>query len=92
MKINKCKLINLTIGIAVDTHVHRICNRLEWVEKPTKTPENTRIAFESWFPFEYWDEINLLLVGFGQTICLPRNPKCEKCLNNQICPSSNKRN
>ena len=37
-------------GIGVDTHVHRISNRLGWVKKPTKTPEDTRKALESWLP------------------------------------------
>lgn len=37
-------------GIGVDTHVHRICNRLGWVKKATKTPEETRIAVEDWMP------------------------------------------
>ncbi|VDN20476.1 unnamed protein product, partial [Dibothriocephalus latus] len=37
-------------GIGVDTHVHRISNRLKWVPKPTKTPEQTRLALEAWLP------------------------------------------
>jgi len=73
-------------GIGVDTHVHRITNRLGWVKKPTKLPEDTRIAVESWLPREEWDEINLLLVGFGQQTCLPVGPLCESCLNCKICP------
>nr|CAD7594393.1 unnamed protein product [Timema genevievae] len=73
-------------GIGVDTHVHRISNRLGWVPKPTKTPERTRAALESWLPREEWQEINHLLVGFGQTICRPVNPLCGTCLNNTLCP------
>lgn len=73
-------------GIGVDTHVHRICNRLNWVKKPTKTPEETRREVEEWLPKEFWNEINHLLVGFGQEICLPRFPKCKDCLNKDICP------
>ncbi|CDW56849.1 HHH and HhH-GPD domain containing protein [Trichuris trichiura] len=73
-------------GIGVDTHVHRISNRLGWVPKETKTPEQTRKALESWLPRQYWRDINKLLVGFGQTICVPRNPKCHSCLNSDICP------
>ena len=76
-------------GIGVDTHVHRICNRLGWVKKgkgPTKTPEETRKALEDWLPTSKWSEINWLLVGFGQQICLPVNPKCKECLNVNICP------
>ncbi|CAL7940934.1 unnamed protein product [Xylocopa violacea] len=77
-------------GIGVDTHVHRICNRLEWVKKPTKTPEETRMTLEEWLPKDLWSNINYLLVGFGQEICLPRFPKCEECLNKDICNFSKK--
>ncbi|XP_045535724.1 endonuclease III-like protein 1, partial [Papilio machaon] len=77
-------------GIGVDTHVHRISNRIGWVKKPTVTPEDTRKALESWLPFELWSEVNHLMVGFGQTICLPLGPSCDKCLNKDICPSSGK--
>jgi len=79
-------------GIGVDTHVHRITNRLGWtgvkVGDTTKTPEDTRMALESWLPQEKWTEINWLLVGFGQQICTPLRPKCHLCLNKHICPSS----
>jgi endonuclease-3 len=78
------------MGIGVDTHVHRISNRLKWVQGiksgPTKTPEQTRIALEGWLPESKWIEINWLLVGFGQQICRPINPKCADCLNCDICP------
>ncbi|KAK5578069.1 hypothetical protein RB653_003021 [Dictyostelium firmibasis] len=60
-------------GIAVDVHMHRISNRLGWVK--TKTPEETMRDLESWLPKENWGEVNHLLVGFGQTICTPVNPK-----------------
>lgn len=73
-------------GIGVDTHVHRISNRLNWVKKPTKTPEDTRKELEDWLPKNLWNDINHLLVGFGQEICLPRFPKCTECLNKNICP------
>ncbi|KAJ7372711.1 Endonuclease III-like protein 1 [Desmophyllum pertusum] len=78
-------------GIGVDTHVHRISNRLGWVKKPTKVPEDTRLAVESWLPREEWDELNLLLVGFGQQTCLPVGPQCETCLNCKICPEGRRR-
>jgi len=77
---------NEVTGIAVDTHVHRICNRLKWVK--TKTPEQTRVELEKRLPREHWNDINHLLVGFGQSICLPVKPKCSECLNCNICPSS----
>ncbi|OAF72216.1 hypothetical protein A3Q56_00032 [Intoshia linei] len=71
-------------GIGVDTHVHRICNRLNWVS--TKTPQKTRIELEKVLPKVYWKEINKLLVGFGQTICKPIGPKCIQCENKNTCP------
>ena len=58
----------------------------------TATPEKTRVALESWLPTEYWGPINPLLVGFGQTICVPRVPKCGECTlaEEGICPFANK--
>nr|XP_015215439.1 PREDICTED: endonuclease III-like protein 1 [Lepisosteus oculatus] len=77
-------------GIGVDTHVHRIANRLGWVKKSTKTPEETRVALEDWLPRDLWSEINWLLVGFGQQVCLPINPLCSDCLNKDSCPYANR--
>lgn len=77
---------NNIVGIGVDVHVHRISNRLNWVD--TKTPEKTQDELESWLPRNYWQEVNLMLVGFGQTVCTPKNPKCGECLNNKLCPSA----
>ncbi|XP_074775912.1 endonuclease III-like protein 1 [Athene noctua] len=78
-------------GIAVDTHVHRITNRLKWVKKETRYPEETRAALEDWLPRDLWREINWLLVGFGQQTCLPVNPRCNECLNQDICPAAKRR-
>jgi endonuclease III len=64
-------------GIGVDVHVHRITNLWGW--HTTKTPEETRLALQSWLPREKWREINWLLVGFGQKICLPVGRKCGQC-------------
>lgn len=72
-------------GIGVDTHVHRICNRLGWNRTTTKNPEETRQQLEKWLPNDLWSELNLLMVGFGQQICLPVKPKCGQCLNRNIC-------
>lgn len=77
---------NEVTGIAVDTHMHRICNRLQWVN--TKTPEQTMAQLEQRLPRQYWTEVNHLLVGFGQSVCLPIKPKCSQCLNREICPAS----
>lgn len=73
-------------GIGVDTHVHRISNRLEWMKEPSKNPEETRKKLEEWLPKPLWGEINALLVGFGQQICLPISPRCHECLIQQQCP------
>ena len=51
------------MGISVDTHVHRISNRIGWVN--TKNPEKTRIALEKFMPKKYWGLVNNILVGFG---------------------------
>ncbi|KAM9725542.1 endonuclease III-like protein 1 isoform 2-T2 [Dama dama] len=75
-------------GIAVDTHVHRIANRLRWTKKATRSPEDTRRALEEWLPRELWHEINGLLVGFGQQTCLPVHPRCQACLNRALCPAA----
>jgi len=77
------------VGIGVDTHVHRIANLLKWVD--TTTPEKTRVELEGWLPNELWGPINPLLVGFGQTICIPRVPKCGECkLAEGVCPFAKK--
>lgn len=78
----------IVTGIGVDTHVHRISNRLGWVRKETKTPESTRQELEAWLPRDLWKEVNHILVGFGQTKCRPINPDCNSCLNKDICPAS----
>ncbi|XP_055991237.1 endonuclease III-like protein 1 [Sorex fumeus] len=75
-------------GIAVDTHVHRIANRLGWTKKSTKSPEATRTALEEWLPRDLWGELNGLLVGFGQQVCQPVRPRCQACLNRALCPSA----
>lgn len=77
---------NRVIGIGVDTHVHRISNRLGWVS--TKSPEETREALQAWLPSEHWGTINQTLVGYGQVICVPIGPKCPQCPVSHLCPSS----
>lgn len=75
---------NQVVGVGVDTHVHRICNRLGWVN--SKTPEQTRTQLQDHLPRDYWGPINALLVGFGQKVCLPIGPKCRVCDVNGHCP------
>lgn len=64
-------------AIPVDTHVHRISNRVGFVS--TKTPEDTEEALKKIIPREYWIEINELLVRHGQEMCKPQNPECARC-------------
>ncbi len=71
-------------GICVDTHVHRIMNRLGYVK--TKTPEETEFALREKLPREFWIEINDLLVSLGQHICHPTSPKCSQCPVEPYCP------
>ena len=63
--------------LPIDTHCHRIPNRLGWVE--TKTPEKTEKELEKVLPKEYWQEFNGTFVLFGKTICQPISPWCSKC-------------
>ena len=62
-------------GIAVDTHIHKIANRLKWVNN-TKDPNKTSIELEKIVDKKYWDKINEILVGFGQEICKSIKPLC----------------
>ncbi|HLD97192.1 MAG TPA: endonuclease III [Candidatus Nanoarchaeia archaeon] len=64
-------------AIAVDTHVHRISNRIGLVE--TKTPEQTERALMQLLPRETWLDVNELLVKHGQQVCLPIKPRCPEC-------------
>lgn len=84
------KTANLVLGlgfgipaICVDTHVHRIPNRLGMIE--TTTPEQTEQALEEGLPQEYWIEINGLLVRFGQEVCTPVSPWCSLCPLADLC-------
>jgi len=70
-------------GIAVDTHVHRISNRLGIVN--TKNPKETEFLLMKILPKKYWIEYNTLLVTFGQNICLPVNPRCSICKISKYC-------
>ncbi len=72
-------------AIAVDTHVHRISNRLELVS--TKTPEETEQKLLEVLPRKHWQLINELFVRFGQDICRPVGPKCSVCILNDLCPA-----
>ncbi|MFH0823049.1 MAG: endonuclease III [Pseudomonadota bacterium] len=70
-------------GVCVDTHVHRISNRLGYVK--TKTPDDTETALRSKLPPEYWIEFNDLLVTWGQNVCRPISPFCSRCAIEPFC-------
>ena len=72
------------LGICVDTHVHRISNRLGLTK--TKTPEQTEFALRRILPKKYWIIFNTLLVTLGQNICTPISPKCSICPIEKYCP------
>jgi len=85
------KTANLVLGlgfgmpaICVDTHVHRISNRLGLVA--TRTPEETERALEIVLPRRLWIDINDLLVTFGQNVCHPTSPRCSTCVLAERCP------
>jgi endonuclease-3 len=84
------KTANLVLGlgynvdsICVDTHVHRISNRLGWVR--TMNPYQTEEELKGIIPKRYWIRLNTILVAFGQNICLPISPYCSRCLTRKLC-------
>lgn len=85
------KTANLVLGMAfdipsicVDTHVHRVSNRLGLVK--TKTTQETELALKKIIPRQYWIEFNHLLVMWGQNICVPLSPFCSRCALFDVCP------
>jgi endonuclease III len=85
------KTANLTLtlghnklGICVDIHVHRICNRLGYVK--TKSPDETEMVLREILPKRYWKCFNDLLVSFGQNLCKPVSPFCGSCPILHTCP------
>jgi len=71
-------------AICVDTHVHRIVNRLGWVQ--TKTAEETEQQLKLLIPKRYWIKLNSLFVMWGQNICTPISPFCSRCALSPYCP------
>jgi len=69
--------------IPIDTHCHRIPNRLGWIK--TKTPDETEIELKKILPPKYWDDFNDMFVTFGQKICVPISPFCSKCPIERYC-------
>jgi len=71
-------------NICVDTHVHRIANRLGWVR--TRTPDKTELALYQTIHRKWWPSVNLYLVTWGQNVCRPVYPKCGACVVSTLCP------
>jgi len=72
-------------SICVDVHVHRISNRLGLVD--TRSPEETESALQILFRETEWTGINHIMVRFGQKVCRPAKPLCNKCPLHDQCPS-----
>ncbi len=70
-------------GLPIDTHCHRIPNRLGWVK--TKMPEQTEFALRKLIPKTHWKKFNDIFVTFGQNICKPIRPLCERCPITKYC-------
>jgi endonuclease-3 len=73
-----------TANICVDTHVHRIANRLGWVR--TREPQETEQALYRATEQRWWPLLNLYLVTWGQNVCRPINPRCDVCAVGGLCP------
>jgi endonuclease III len=71
-------------AICVDTHVHRISNRLGWVQ--SQKPSETEAQLKQVVPIDKWIELNYLLVVWGQNICTPLSPLCSLCVLSSLCP------
>ena len=85
------KTANLTItlgfgssGICVDTHVHRIANRWGYVK--TRMADETEMALRKKLPPRHWIILNDLLVAYGQNLCKPISPYCNRCRLRPHCP------
>ncbi len=71
-------------NICVDTHVHRISNRMGWVT--TRTPDETEQALYAGAPRRWWALLNRYLVTWGQHVCRPVYPRCGACVIADLCP------
>lgn len=71
-------------AICVDTHVHRIMNIWGYVK--TQTPLETEMALRKKLPKRHWQEVNSILVAFGQGLCRPVSPHCDRCVISEGCP------
>jgi len=81
---------NKTGFLPIDTHCHRIPNRLGWIK--TKNPVETEQKLRKILPQKYWDDFNHLFVKFGQIICLPVSPYCSRCPIEEYCKKNGLKN
>ena len=70
-------------AMCVDVHVHRISNRFGYIK--TRTPAESEIELRKKLPLKYWKVYNSILVAFGQNLCKPINPQCERCPVEKYC-------
>ena len=77
---------NLREGIVVDTHVQRLSRRLGLTEE--ERPDAIEADLIEWVPKEHWQEYTHLLISHGRAVCTARNPDCEECVLEGLCPSS----
>jgi len=70
-------------AMAVDTHVHRIANRIGWAD--TKKADDTEKELVELIPKDLWGPLNGSMVEFGKNICKPQNPLCDKCFIRYCC-------
>ncbi len=70
-------------GLGVDTHVHRVVNRIGFVA--AKNPEKTELGLKELLPMELWSESHHLFITHGRKVCSARNPKCVECIISDLC-------
>jgi len=76
---------NITEGIAVDTHVRRLSQRLKFTKY--NDPKKIEIDLMNIFPKKYWNKVSYVLVSHGRNTCIARKPKCSECNISAMCPS-----
>ncbi len=76
-------------AIAVDTHVKRLSNLLGFVN--TSDPDKIELELKNLLPENYWINSSHWLASHGRKICIARRPKCDECVIEKLCPSSNKK-
>jgi len=74
-------------GLAIDTHAHRIPNRIGWIK--TNSPLETEYTLRNILPKKYWKDFNELMVRHGKSICKPVSPLCSKCPIEKYCKKVN---